>query len=185
MGWLQHNEGIYTHLGRTFHREENGGYEMWSFEVRGKKYFYFADIRIPGLVNAAFQEMPKEREKVIVIDFASEQGLNTLDLFTPTGDLGYEARVVLGCIAELTIRIIEPIRKYRYVAVSSNSKFKNIFKKVTKRLGSPAESNIVKRVYDVLNPDLQLSVDIGTAFLSVGDLISNPDWRNNNHLPPL
>lgn len=185
MGWLQHNEGTYTHLYRTFHREENGGYEMWSFEVRGKKYFYFADIRIPGLKNAAFQEMPEKREKVIVVDFASEQALNTLDLFTPTGDLGYEARLVLGCVVELTIRIIEPIRKYRYVAMPSSSNMKGIFEKFARRLGTPADPKIVKGVYDILNPDLQLGIDIGTTFLAVGDLISNPDWRNNNHLPPL
>ncbi len=185
MGWLQHNEGTYTHLYRTFHREENGGYEMWSFEVRGKKYFYFADIRIPGLKNAAFQEMPEEREKVIVVDFASEQDLSTLDPFTPTGVPGYEARLVFSCVVELTIRIIEPIRKYRYVAMPGSTKIKGIHEKFARRLGTPASPEIVKGVYDILNPDLQLGIDIGTTFLAVGDLISNPDWRNNNHLPPL
>ena len=158
---------------------------MWSFEVRGKKYFYFADIRIPGLVNAAFQEMPKNREKVIVVDFASEQDLSTLDPFTPTGVPGYEARLVFSCVVELTIRIIEPIRKYRYVAMPGSTKIKGIHEKFARRLGTPASPEVVKGVHDILDPDLQLGIDIGTTFLSVGDLISNPDWRNNNHLPPL
>jgi hypothetical protein len=179
-------EGKYTFLDRTTHREEGGGYENWLIEFRDKKYYYTADVRIPGLVNSSYQPMPEKREKVIVVDFFSADSLNSFeDPYLSTGDSGYTARSIISCVADLTIRVIEPIRKFRYVAMCGNPEWERIHKLLARKLGTPAEPDIVKATFDILNPDLQKLIDMGHSHCIVGDLIVNPDWRRNNNLPPL
>lgn len=175
--------GKFTFLNRTHHREEGGGYENWIFEVNGEKYYYTADIRIPGLINSNLQPMPEKREKVIIIDFFHESGLNTLDTekFKPTNNSGYSARAVIACLAELTIGIIEPLRHFRYVGMPGNPEWRRVHEFMIKRLGTFAELDIVKGVYDVLEPNLQKMIDMGYSHCLVGDLITNPVWRKNNN----
>lgn len=177
--------GKFTFLNRTHHREEGGGYENWMFEVNNEKYYYTADIRIPGLVNANLQPIPEKREKVIVVDFFHESGLNSVTPYKPINNSGYSARAVIACLAELTIGVIEPIRKYRYVAMPGDPEWLGVHNLMIKRLGVFAEPDIVKGVYDVLEPNLQKMIDMGYSHCVVGDLITNPVWRKNNNLLPL
>lgn len=170
MGALHHNLGTYTLLKRTLHREGNGGFEIWEFELENKKYIYYSDVRYLYEID----------ERVIVVDFFSEEALNTLDPFSLTHSSNYHARKVIGCINELTTRVLPPLRKYRYVALPGGPQWAGIHKRLIKRLSTPASTEIVDIVKTRLNYELNIEIDAGYCHCEVGDLITNPDFISNN-----
>lgn len=166
MGALHHNLGTYTLLKRTLHREGQGGFEIWQFEINDTKYIYYSDIRYLHEID----------ERVIVVDFFSENALNTLEPFTLSHTSNYQARKVIGCINELTTRVLPPLRKYRYVALPGGPEWASLHKRLVARLGTPAEQSITDIVKTRLNYGLTVEIDSGYSHCEVGDLISNPDF---------
>jgi hypothetical protein len=166
MGALQHNLGTYTLLARTLHREKKGGYEIWQFTIDDKKYIFFSDIRYLYEID----------ERVIIVDFFSEETQETLDPFSLTHTSNYHARKVIGCINELTTRTLPPLRKYRYVALPGGPEWAGIHKRLISRLGTPASDEIVEFTKKRLNYELNIEIDAGYCHCEVGDLITNTDF---------
>lgn len=168
MGAFQHSLGTYTLLQRTLHREKQGGYEVWEFEVDEKKYVLYSDIRYLGEVD----------ERVIIVDFYSTEALETIsiDPYILTNTSNYSAAKVFGCINELITRIIPPLRKYRYVAFPGGPKWANIHSKVISKYGTPAPKDVTEATIRRLNYDLNIEIDSGYSHCAVGDLITNPDF---------
>jgi len=175
------NEGKYTLLDRTHHRPEGGGYENWIIEYRGEKFIYQADVRIPGLVLET-EPWPVKREKVCVVEFYSEQNINSFDYFVPTNTAGYTARSIISCVADLTINVLEPIRNFRYVAIPCSKKMVGIYEHIINKLGHPAQGDIVRETMKILQPDLQIRIDSGSECCVVGDLSSNPEWKKRRNI---
>jgi hypothetical protein len=166
MGALQHNLGTYTLLKRTLHREGNGGFEIWEFELEDKKYIYYSDVRYLHEID----------ERVIVVDFFSEEALGSLNPFLPTNSSNYHARKVIGCINELTTRVLPPLRKYRYVALPGGPEWAGVHKRLINRLGTPVTAEILDIVKKRLNYGLNVEIDSGYCHCEVGDLITNSDF---------
>jgi hypothetical protein len=166
MGDFNHNSGTYTLLKRTLHREGEGGFEIWQFEIEGKKYIFYSDIRYLYEID----------ERVLFVDLFSEESLNFYNIFTPTGTVNYNVSKVFGCINKLATQILPPLRKYRYVAFTGKLQIKNIIKKVIAKYNAQVNTEVIEATKKRLNYNLGIEVDAGSYFCEVGDLMSNPDF---------
>jgi hypothetical protein len=161
--------GTYTLLKRTLHREGEGGYEIWRFEIDDKKFIFYSDIRYLKEID----------ERVIVVDFFAEEALELLqvDPYTLTNNSNYSASKVLGCLHELICRILPPLRKYRYVAFPGGPTWSSLHKRVVNKYSTfVTDEKVLEAVKMRLNYKLIVEIDSGYSHCDVGDLISNLDF---------
>lgn len=168
MGAFNHNLGKYTLLRRTLHREGDGGYETWRFEIDDKNYIYYADVRYLSEID----------ERVIVVDFYLEEAMEMIDIdpFILTNTSNYHAGKVIGCVVELSVKILPSLRKYRYVAAPSVASRASFYKRLMNRFGTSASDEAITAIYKRLNYTLGIEIDSGISHCEVGDLIINPDF---------
>ncbi len=159
---------MYTFINRTEHRVHQGGYENWLIEYNNKKFYYKADIRIPGVVDDD-APLPNDIDKVCIPDFYSEESLNNGDIYLPTNIEGYSAKSIISSVIDLTLNVIKPIRKFKYVAIVCNKDSKNMYETIINKFGNPVSEKKIQDVIAILQPEIQLKIDMGIEFCLVGE----------------
>ena len=147
-------------IDREVDRNDGSGKEVWGFEVGEEKFIFTGLIRF----------LPKERERVIIVDFCSKTEQTNNDSWTLTGRVKYDSPRVYGHVIELCCRILPPIRKYRYVAICGDFYRESLHTRLINRLGKNVTSNVAPQVVKFLNINLQCGLDMGTHNCVVGDL---------------
>lgn len=155
-----HDSIPYTFIDRTYHREEDGGYERWMFEIDGKKFYVDGDIRF----------LPKSSSKVMVVDFYSEESLNN-GIWETTNTESYQALRIINCVIELVARKIPKFRYYRYLAFPCSPKWNNIIPELISKHGRLANKEIVEEVNTVLNYNLLVLMDSGYYSCHVAEIV--------------
>lgn len=154
-----HNSVTYTLRERTFHREKDGGFEKWIFEIDNKKYYMDGDIRFLSGCNG----------KVMVVDFYSEESLDN-GIWETTNTEGHQAQHILNCLIELIVKRLPGSRHYRYLAFPCSPKWKTIVPILIERYGTFVNENINKEVEDILNYNLTVLIDSGYYSCYVGEI---------------
>ena len=147
-------------VNREVDRKDGSGKELWEFKVREESFIFTGLIRF----------LPKERERVIIVDFCSKTELTNNDLWTLTGRVKYDSPRVYSHVIELCCRMLPPIRKYRYVAICGDFYRESLHTRLINRLGKNVTFNVTPQVLKFLNINLQCGLDMGTHHCVVGDL---------------
>jgi hypothetical protein len=155
-------------ISRELDRKDGSGKEKWEFKIKNNEYIFTGDV----------QFLPKEKERVIIIDFCPKNSDTELHSWELTGGSKYWSSLVYGYVIELSCRVLPPIRKYRYVAMCGDFYREKLHLNMIKRLGNVTSDSIVQQVIPFLNPGLQFSIDMGACHCVVGDLITNPYYKN-------
>lgn len=153
------NSVTYTLIERTYHREHEGGYEKWMFEIEGKKFYIDSDIRF----------LPKCSSKVMIVDFYSEDSYNS-GIWETTNTMGYQAQHVLSSIVELIVKRLPTFRHYRYLAFPCPPKWNFIITNLINKYGQFANKEVVEEIEEVLNYDLSVLIDAGYYTCYVGKI---------------
>lgn len=152
----------YTQISSELDRKDGSGKEKWLFEVKGKEYIFTGDVKF----------LPKQKERVIIIDFCPKKEEETLESWELTGSSKYSSSLVYAAVIELCCRRLPLVRKYRYVAMCGDFYREKLHTRLVKRVGSVAPDSIVQETIKFLNDRLKFSVDMGVCHCIVGDLHS-------------
>lgn len=151
---------VLTMVNREVDHKDGSGKEVWEFKV-GEEIFIFT-----GLIKF----LPKERERVIIVDFCSKTEITNNDSWTLTGRVKYDSPRVYSHVIELCCRMLPPIRKYRYVAICGDFYRESLHTRLINRLGKNVTSIVSPQIVKFLNINLQCGLDMGTHHCVVGDL---------------
>lgn len=150
----------FTQISSELDRKDGSGKEKWLFEVKGKEYIFTGDVKF----------LPKQKERVIIVDFCPKQEEVNSNDWELTGTSKYSSNLVYAGVIELCCRRLPPVRKYRYVAMCGDFYRERLHTKLVKRLGSIASDSVVEETVKFLNDRLKFSVDMGVCHCIVGDL---------------
>jgi hypothetical protein len=188
-----HNNIEFTQTVSTFERPYNGGDEFWIFKINDKQTVYYSNQIFSLNVLPEFYENNqklKEYNKISLVSFytddsrgISRQGVN--NIYSPTNTLGYDAIRVLKNVIKLTIEIIEPMRKYRYILLPGYSSIKKIYEYIIKKHGQNTDPITTELILKCLQQHNYTSVNnyinsIENSHLLIGDLYPNKIWQKNN-----
>lgn len=147
---FEHKSVKYTLRNRTFHRENEGGYEKWTFETNGKKYYMDGDIRY----------LPKTNDKVLYVDFYSQDSLDTGAEFISTNSEGYSATHVITSLVELIVNRLPYYRYYKYLAFQCPPEWETLIVALIKKYGELiTDNNIIQEIEENLNYRLTVLID--------------------------
>ena len=79
---------------RTFHREENGGWERWEFEIDGEQFLFDGDVRY----------LPEEKESVLIFGFFKKPNNSSFDWDYIRKTDANSAKLI-GCVMEIIDKV--------------------------------------------------------------------------------
>ena len=158
---------VYSLNERTTHREQEGGFEKWSFVIDNKTYFMSGDVRY----------LPHAKEKALFMDFYSEESYETGSLYLQTNTEGLKAFKIINALLYLITEYIPKRRYYRYIQFVCPPEWADLapllINKCVNHLGGGGESTdiiVINDCLEFLNYDLTVLVDSGFYKCYVGDL---------------
>lgn len=161
MDSFEHNNVKYTLKERTYHREKEGGYEKWMFEIGNKKYYFDGDIRY----------LPETNDMALYVDFYSQASLDTGAPFVPTNEEGYSALLILNSLAELIVKRLPRFRYYDYLVFPCSPEWSKAITLLIQKYGTlVTDKNIIKEIENYLNYQLTVLIDSNYYTCYVGRL---------------
>lgn len=152
---------------RTYHRENNGGFDNWEFKLdNGKEYYFLGDIQHVSSIN----------EKVLFVTLYKKVEIEE-------GRFEYSARwettdiVNFGALVEVITNLafrIQFERHYRYIVITICPGWEKITSFFMKKLCDEAPENVKDIVFKLFNEDVQKEMDSNYTDFYVGDIYTNP-----------
>jgi hypothetical protein len=155
-----------TFMRRTYHREDKGGYEAWSFNIDNQNYLIEGDVR----------RLPVTNERAVFITLYKEIFINNIPVWDATWDPGSQILAVLKKLTEIIFRI-QVIREFRYITIHTCPGWDKHLKLFLKKIAQPiSDQNIITEVFTTYKPEIQISIDAGFSDFIVGDIYTNPGF---------
>ena len=161
-------EATFSFLERTFHRDGNGGWERWEFEIDGEQFLFDGDVRY----------LPEEEQSVLVFSFFKKQNNMSFawDYIRKTDENSVKN---IGCIMEIIDKALL-VRNFKYVATLCASEWQDTAYNFLQHLSEPASNQTAKNVLKIIKPEIQIYIDMGQCNLHLGDITVNPSYKVNN-----
>ena len=145
---------------RLIDRKDGSGKEVWEFKVKEEVFIFTGIIKF----------LPKERERVIIVDFSSKTSVTNDYTWNLTGKVRYESPQVYSHVIELCYRILPPIRKYKYIAICGDFYRESLHTRLINKLLKNVSLNLAPQIAKFLNVNLQYGIDMGTHHCAVGEI---------------
>lgn len=155
---------------RSFHRDEKGGYEIWSFNVDERNFELFCDIRIPGIVSSFYEDLPKDTSKVCVVDIIFNTKTNASEVYDPYQSTAEFQQAVSNAVIKILLEEIKPKRNFKYVAFVYSIVNDSFYKNIINSICNDTTDEIKQKVHRIINKDTQLLIDAGQLRYLVGEL---------------
>jgi hypothetical protein len=159
-------EATFSFIERTFHREMNGGYERWEFEINNKRYLFNGDIRY----------LPETQQNVLVIDFMVDTINDGITLWEYQKSPDAETSKVLGCLIEIADKVLQ-FREFKYIATLSSPEWRTTSYNFLQNICNPVTEKVASEVLVIIKPNFQTSIDMDFHSLDIGDLSVNPSYK--------
>lgn len=152
---------------RTYHREDNGGFDNWEFKIdNGNEYYFLGDIRHLNEIN----------EKVLFVTLYKKVDIGN-------GKFEYSARwetsdtvnfsSLVQVITNLAFRI-QFERRYRYIVITICPGWEKLISFFMKKLCNAAPEEVRETIFKLYKPEVQIEMDTGYTDFYVGDIYTNP-----------
>lgn len=161
-------KATFSFFERTFHREGNGGWERWEFEIDGEQYLFDGDVRY----------LPEEKQSVLVFGFFNKEN-NTSFAWDYIKKTNANSAKIVGCVMEI-IDKASLVRDFKYIATLYAPEWQNVANNFLSHLCGPVSNQTVKNVLKIVKPEKQIYIDMGQCNLLLGDLTVNPSYQVNN-----
>ena len=151
---------------RTFHREENGGWERWEFEIDNEQFLFDGDVRY----------LPEEKESVLIFGFFKKPNSGSFDWDYIRKTDANSAKLV-GCVMEI-IDKASLVRDFKYVATLCAPEWQEAANNFLHHLCGTTTDKTIKNVLKMIKPQIQVYIDMNQCNLHLGDITVNPSYKS-------